>query len=41
MVLGYTADEQGRFDAWIDANNDRRAMAPLIDAAWARRTCSR
>lgn len=31
IVLGYTADEQGRFDAWLDANNDKRGMAPLID----------
>jgi hypothetical protein len=32
LVLGYTADEQGRFDDWIDANNHKRAVAPLIDA---------
>ena len=32
LVLGYTADEQDRFDLWIDANNDRRAVAPLIEA---------
>ncbi len=31
-VLGYTVDEQERFDNWIDANADRRATAPLIDA---------
>jgi hypothetical protein len=32
LVLGYTADEQGRLDDWIDANNDKRCEAPLIDA---------
>jgi hypothetical protein len=32
VVLGYTADEQERFDRWIDANNGRRCVAPLIDA---------
>lgn len=32
IVLGYTADEQGRLDKWIDANNDKRVIAPLIDA---------
>ena len=31
IVLGYTADEQGRLDAWIDANNDKRVIAPLIE----------
>jgi 3'-phosphoadenosine 5'-phosphosulfate sulfotransferase (PAPS reductase)/FAD synthetase len=31
-VLGFTVDEEDRFDRWIDANNDRRAIAPLIDA---------
>lgn len=30
-VLGYTAEEQDRHDAWIDANNERRGMAILID----------
>lgn len=30
-VLGYTAEEHERFDDWIDANADRRAIAPLID----------
>jgi hypothetical protein len=32
LVLGYTAEEQGRFDDWIDANNHKRAIAPLIEA---------
>lgn len=32
IVLGYTLEEQWRLDNWIDANNDKRAIAPLIDA---------
>lgn len=32
MVLGFTVEERDRFDRWIDANNDKRAIAPLIDA---------
>jgi hypothetical protein len=32
VVLGYTADEQDRLDRWIDANNDKRVLAPLIEA---------
>lgn len=32
VILGYDADEQGRLDDWIDANNDKRCEAPLIDA---------
>lgn len=31
-VLGYTADEQDRFDLWLDANAGRHAEAPLIEA---------
>ena len=31
QVLGYTAEEQGRFDGWIDANNDKQGLAPLIE----------
>lgn len=31
FVLGYTADEAKRFDAFLDANNGRRAWAPLIE----------
>jgi 3'-phosphoadenosine 5'-phosphosulfate sulfotransferase (PAPS reductase)/FAD synthetase len=31
VVLGYTAEEQHRLDAWIDANNDMRVVAPLIE----------
>ena len=32
LVLGFTADESDRFNRWIDANNEKRAVAPLIDA---------
>lgn len=32
MVLGYTADERDRLDRFIDANADKRVVAPLIDA---------
>lgn len=32
MVLGYTADEQDRLDRFIDANNERRVYAPLIES---------
>jgi hypothetical protein len=32
VVLGYDAAEQDRLDNWIDANPDRRVIAPLIDA---------
>lgn len=31
LVLGFTADEEDRFDRWLDQNNDRRAIAPLIE----------
>lgn len=31
QVLGYTAEEQDRFDGWIDANNEKRGIAPLIE----------
>lgn len=31
-VLGYTYDEQGRLDQFIDANPEDRVLAPLIDA---------
>ena len=34
LVLGYTADprDAARFDNWLDAHNELRAIAPLIDA---------
>lgn len=31
-VLGFTYEERDRFDRWIDANNEKPAMAPLIEA---------
>jgi 3'-phosphoadenosine 5'-phosphosulfate sulfotransferase (PAPS reductase)/FAD synthetase len=30
MVLGYTVEEQDRYDRFIDANNDRHVLVPLI-----------
>lgn len=30
-VLGFTYEEQWRYDLWIDANNEKRAIVPLID----------
>ena len=38
-VLGYTAEEQGRYDDWIDANNERRGMAILIDRGLTKSDC--
>lgn len=32
LILGYDADEAGRFDDWIDANNELRGEVPLIEA---------
>jgi hypothetical protein len=37
LVLGYTADEQHRLDAFIDANNDQRVSAPLIEEGLGKR----
>jgi hypothetical protein len=31
FVLGYTADEEDRLDRFIDANNGRKVLTPLID----------
>ncbi len=38
-VLGYTAEEQDRFDAFLDANNDRRAITPLIEHSLDKSDC--
>ena len=38
-VLGYTADEQDRWDRLIDANNERRLEAPLITANLSKSDC--
>jgi hypothetical protein len=39
MVLGYTAEESDRFNGFIDANNDLRAIAPLIDKGLTKADC--
>jgi hypothetical protein len=39
IILGYTAEEQGRFDGWIDANNEKRGEAPLIEAGLGKGDC--
>jgi 3'-phosphoadenosine 5'-phosphosulfate sulfotransferase (PAPS reductase)/FAD synthetase len=38
-VIGYTAEEQDRHDDWIDANNERRSMAILIDRGLTKEDC--
>jgi len=38
-VLGYTAEEQDRYDDWIDANNERRGLAILIDRGLMKVDC--
>lgn len=38
-VLGYTAEEQDRYDRWIDANNHRRAKPILIDRGLTKEDC--
>lgn len=38
-VLGYTAEEAGRLDKWIDANNGKRYLAPLIDKGLTKSDC--
>lgn len=39
MVLGYTFEEQHRLDDFLDANNDRRVLTPLIDNKLRKRDC--
>lgn len=39
MVLGYTAEEGRRFDAFLDANNDVPAIAPLIERGLTKDDC--
>ena len=39
MVLGYTAEEQDRFDRFIDANADERVIAPLIERGLRKSDC--
>lgn len=38
MVLGYTAEEQNRYDRFLDANNIE-CIAPLIDAGLSKADC--
>jgi hypothetical protein len=38
-VFGYTAEEQNRYDRFIDSNNDVAAIAPLIDAGLKKQDC--
>lgn len=39
QVLGYTAEEQGRADAWMDANPGAALETPLIDAGLGKADC--
>lgn len=39
IVLGYTADEAGRLDRYIDANAKRRVIAPLIEDGLTKDDC--
>jgi hypothetical protein len=38
-VLGYTAEEEDRYNRWIDANNHRRAKPILIDRGLTKQDC--
>jgi len=39
MVLGYTVEEAKRLDQFIDANNSRRVIAPLIERGLTKADC--
>lgn len=39
VVLGYTAEEADRLDDWIDANNGRHVLAPLIELGLSKADC--
>ena len=39
MVLGYTYEEQDRADRFIDANNGRKILCPLIDRRLTKANC--
>ena len=39
MALGYTAEEYDRFNRFIDANNGRKVIAPLIDRGLTKADC--
>lgn len=38
-VLGYTAEEEKRLDAFLDANGSRRVLTPLIDRGLGKADC--
>jgi hypothetical protein len=39
MVLGYTVEEQDRYDRFLDANNSVRVVAPLIERGLSKADC--
>ena len=39
QVMGYTVEEQGRVDRFIDANNDVDLITPLIDRGLTKQDC--
>jgi len=39
QIFGYTVEEQGRLDMFIDANNDVDVVAPLIDRGLTKQDC--
>jgi hypothetical protein len=38
-VIGYTSEEQDRYDNWIDANNERRGWPVLIERGLMKADC--
>jgi hypothetical protein len=38
-VLGYTVEERGRLDNFLDANNSRKVLTPLIDRGLTKSDC--
>ena len=39
LVLGYTAEEQGRYDDWLTDWPDRKIVAPLIERGLTKKDC--
>lgn len=39
LVLGYTAEEQDRYDEWLDSFPDRPVMVPLIERGLTKEDC--
>jgi hypothetical protein len=39
LVLGYTAEEQGRYDDWLENWPDRKIIAPLIERGLTKADC--